>query len=70
MNREPVQSRNLSSVGYDISASTLEIEFLKGGVYQYYGVPVHVYESLLNAVSKGSYFYHNIRNGGYSYSKV
>jgi len=70
MNREPVQSSNLASVGYDISTNVLEIEFLNGGVYQYYGVPAQVHEGLMNAGSKGSYFYHNIKTGGYTFSKV
>ena len=70
MNREPVQSSNLASVGYDISTNVLEIEFLNGGVYQYYGVPAQVHEGLMNAGSKGSYFHHNIKTGGYTFSKV
>ena len=70
MNREPVQSSNLASVGYDISTSVLEVEFLNGSVYQYYGVPAQVHEGLMNAGSKGSYFYQNIRNGGYPFSRV
>jgi len=70
MDRVPVQSSNLASVGYDISTSVLEIEFRNGNVYQYYGVPAQVYEELMNAGSKGSYFHRNIRNGGYSFSKI
>lgn len=70
MDRESVQSSNLASVGYDPSRSTLEIEFHGGGIYQYYGVPQHIYEGLMNAGSKGSYFDQNIKKAGYSYSKV
>jgi hypothetical protein len=70
MDREPVQSSNLASVGYDISTSVLEIEFLNGGVYQYYGVPAQVHEGLMNAGSKGIYFNQNIKNGGYAFLKV
>ncbi len=33
MNRVSVSSSNLKSVGYDESASILEIEFSQGGVY-------------------------------------
>lgn len=39
MDRETVQSSNIASVGYDLSSSTLEIEFKSGGIYQYSGVP-------------------------------
>jgi len=70
MDRIPVQSRNLASVGYDSSTSTLEIEFNSGGIYQYYGVPQEIYEGLMNAGSKGTYFHQNIKMAGYPYSKV
>lgn len=68
--RFPIQSSNISSVGYDPIASTLEIEFHSGGIYQYYGVPRHVYDGLMKAESKGSYFHHNIKMAGYPYKKV
>lgn len=70
MERIPVESTNLASVGYDPESSTLEIEFRNGGIYQYFGVPQHIYEELINASSKGQYFYHNIRNAAYPYNKV
>jgi len=69
MNRESVSSSNLASVGYDEENQILEIEFNHGGVYQYFEVPVEVYEKLMNASSHGSYFYHNIR-GVYEYSRI
>lgn len=70
MNRIPVSSSNLASAGYDSSSSTLEIEFLNGGIYQYFGVPEYVYNELLNADSKGQYFDRNVKKAGYPYSKV
>lgn len=39
MNRNPVSSSNVKSVGYDSESSRLEVEFHHGGIYQYYGVP-------------------------------
>ena len=39
MEREPVVSSNLVSVGYDPASETLEVEFIKTGVYQYLNVP-------------------------------
>jgi hypothetical protein len=47
----------------------LEIEFLNGGVYQYFDVPQHVYEELMSASSHGQYLASNIK-GAYRYSKV
>lgn len=69
MDRQAVDSSNIASIGYDGSTETLEIEFLKGGVYQYYDVPQHVYDDLMSAASHGSYLSSNIK-GTYSYSKT
>jgi len=63
MERIPVESSNLASVGYDSVTSTLEIEFLGGGIYQYFAVPQEIYDGLMNAASKGSYLHHNIKKG-------
>jgi len=62
MQRQAVSSSNLRSVGYDPQSETLEIEFHSGGVYQYHGVPLSVYVALVNAGSKGTYFYNHIRD--------
>jgi KTSC domain len=69
MNRQPVDSSNLKSVGYDKASQTLEIEFQNGGIYEYYDVPEEEYDDLMSASSKGSYFMSNIRPI-YSYDKV
>ncbi len=39
MQREPVQSSNIRSVGYDLDEQLLEIEFENGNIYQYFAVP-------------------------------
>lgn len=62
MERISVTSSNLCSIGYDSETSTLEVEFNKGSVYQYHGVPQDVFDSLMQAGSKGSYFNSNIKN--------
>lgn len=69
MKREPVESSNLASVGYDNESEILEIEFNHGGVYQYYDVPESEYEALMDADSHGKYFASNIRND-YEYQKM
>lgn len=68
MQREPVDSSAITSVGYDPDSETLEIEFKSGGVYQYYGVPPDEHAALVNADTIGGYFSANIRDG-YSYMK-
>jgi hypothetical protein len=69
MQRGPVSSSNVASVGYDEATSTLEIEFLSGQVYQYFDVPEDVHTSLMYASSVGSFLAHNIKNK-YQYQKV
>lgn len=60
MEREPVNSSALASVGYD--RGVLEAEFVNGSVYQYVGVPVRVYEALMMAQSYGRFFNEHIRD--------
>ncbi|WP_456830988.1 KTSC domain-containing protein [Deinococcus sp. UYEF24] len=63
MQRIPIQSSNLRSIGYDPRTYTLEVEFLNGGLYQYSGVPPHIHAALMSARSHGSYFSHVIKTG-------
>jgi len=62
MERTPVSSSNLRSIGYDPDTLTLEIEFNKSGLYQYHGVPQEVYDALMQAGSHGTYFNAHIKN--------
>lgn len=67
MDRVPVQSSNLASVGYNEDGQTLEVEFLgKSGkpnsVYQYDGVPHEKWVGLLQSPSKGRYFAAEIKS--------
>lgn len=69
MEKQHVESSNIASIGYDSKSQTLEIEFLNGGIYQYFDVPQHIYEDLMNADSHGKYLAYQIK-GKYRYSKV
>jgi hypothetical protein len=62
MQRTPVSSSNLRSVGYDATSQTLEIEFHSGGIYQYFGVPANIYQGLMAAGSHGKYFHAHIKD--------
>jgi len=62
MERTPVQSSNLATIGYDSATETLEVEFLNGSIYEYRNVSQSVYDGLMSASSHGSYFNHEIRN--------
>lgn len=70
MERTPVVSSNIVSIGYAEEAETLEMEFHNGSVYQYFNVPPPVYEALITAPSIGSFFHHNIKVQDYEYHKV
>lgn len=69
MNRIPVSSSNVATVGYDSETQTLEIEFNNGGVYQYFDVSQDIYEALISADSVGKYLNANIK-GYYRYARV
>jgi uncharacterized protein len=69
MNRISVSSSNISSIGYDKETQTLEVEFLKGSIYQYFDVPQAVYEGFAIADSKGKYLATQIK-GNYRYARV
>jgi len=61
MDRTPVRSSNIRSVGYDPASRTLEVEFHSGGLYQYSDVPENIYHGFIRAASKGSYFHDHIK---------
>jgi hypothetical protein len=62
MQREPVKSSNIRSVGYDKTVLILEIEFATGSVYRYANVPDAVYTGLMAAPSKGRFFAARIKD--------
>ncbi|WP_321507701.1 KTSC domain-containing protein [uncultured Methanoregula sp.] len=59
--RKPVKSRILRSVGYDESTKILEIEFQTGLVYQYSGVPLKVHADLMHSGEIAKYFSEKVR---------
>ena len=67
MNEMTVESTTLRALAYDDGRRVLQLEFRSRAIYHYYGVPAAVYEALLGAASKGSYFNRVIR-GRFSYA--
>ena len=59
--REPVQSTNIRSVGYDPQEMILEVEFYSGSVYQYLNVSHAVYQEFMASNSKGKYLNSSIK---------
>ncbi|MCL5429332.1 MAG: KTSC domain-containing protein [Chloroflexi bacterium] len=70
MERIPVASTTMSSMGYDLESRTLEIEFVGGAIYQYFDVPEEIYQGLLSAESKGRYFNLVIKPLGFEYQQL
>ena len=62
MERTPVSSSDIASIGYDEDDQILEVEFNSGSVYQYSGVPSREHDGIMNADSKGKYLHANIKN--------
>jgi hypothetical protein len=60
--RVHVKSSNIASIGYSPTRYVLEVEFQDGSVYQYAQVSGHVYQGLMDAESKGSYFLRFLRD--------
>ena len=66
MNRTPVTSSNIVSVGHE--GTTLEVEF-KTGVYRYTGVIRALFEDLMASDSKGKFIIAHVK-GHFPYEKV
>lgn len=66
MPRQPVTSSSINSIGYLPEQQTLEVEFVRGTIYQYFDVPPVAHQLFLAAESKGIFFNRHIR-GHFSY---
>lgn len=69
MNRKPVRSTNIVSIGYDSDTSVLEIEFYSREVYQYTNIPQRLFDDFMTSQSLGRYFAQNIK-GKFSFRKM
>jgi hypothetical protein len=65
-----VESSNIEAIGWE--DEVLNIQFKKGGLYSYTGVPELVWLAFLGADSKGKFFHGRIRpkQHDYKYEKV
>ena len=67
--RQPVVSSDIASIGYDEATATLEIEFKATGIYRYFSVPATVVAELRTTPSPGKYFLQHIK-GKYAWEKT
>jgi KTSC domain len=71
MQRVPVESSSIASIGYAPQERVLELEFRQSGeVYQYFDVPAEEYAAFLAADSKGTYLNQQFKPRGYRYERV
>lgn len=68
MERTPVDSSVLVSVGYDRVRMVLEIELVNGTIYRYFDVPESTFRQLMSAQSLGKYYNADIRSS-YRYER-
>jgi len=69
MNRTPVSSTSIAEIGYDEQSQTLEVQFRRGGIYQYFDVTPGVYEQLMAAPSMGQFVAEQVK-GRYRYARL
>jgi hypothetical protein len=51
----PMSSSSIAAAGYQADRRTLRIRYVGGGTYEYFGVPAAVFQSFLDAPSKGQF---------------
>jgi hypothetical protein len=61
VDRTPIHSEIISSIGYDRESKTLEVEFTSLAVYRYEGVPPQIFHDLLASDSRGKYFLEHVK---------
>jgi len=71
MERQPVESEAISSIGYNKELHVLEIEYRDSGeVYDYLEVPEEEYQNFLSAESMGTYLNQDFKKRRYKYRKI
>jgi hypothetical protein len=71
MQRVPVESSSIASIGYASQKRLLELEFRQSGeVYQYFDVPAEEYAAFLAADSKGTYLNQQFKPRGHRYQRL
>lgn len=66
---ESPESSTIAKVGFDDEALILIVEFKTTGVYHYFDVPLHVFEAMRAASSRGQFLAQNVK-GQYRYSRA
>ena len=70
MQREPIDSSVIASMGYAAEQRILQLEFRSGDVYRYFDVPEEEYAAIRSAESKGTYLNQAFKPRGYRYLRI
>jgi hypothetical protein len=65
----PVQSSNLSAIGYDDDKKEMHVQFKNGQTYVYAGVEPHHHRGLVGAESVGRHFAQHV-TGKFAHRKI
>jgi hypothetical protein len=57
-----VSSSAITAVGYDPATRRMKIQFVEGHTYDFCRVPENIFNGLLRASSKGTYYNDHIRD--------
>src|SRR5690606_20074038 len=66
---QPLRSTNIQRFSYEPASQVLTVKFVKGGAYEYYGVPMEIFTGFKGAASAGRYHHRWIRKR-YRYKRV
>lgn len=69
MERQPVVSSQIASIGYDALSKMMQVEFKNGAIYEYSNVQPEVHRGFMASESKGKYLHSAIR-GHYQTKRI
>jgi hypothetical protein len=58
----PVISTKITRIEFNQLTGDLDVTFVSGNTFRFYGVPHDVYQGLIRAPSIGTYFVRNVRD--------
>lgn len=66
---ETPESSNVTRFRYDENTQMLTVEFKNGTAYNYFDIPVAIFEQMKAASSKGQFLAQNVK-GSYRYART
>ena len=65
----PVDSSQITAIGYDSAEKVLAVQFTRGGEYRYFDVPQEKFDALMQSESKGATL-GKIVKGAHKFEKI